>query len=213
MLRLGLTQRVAIVETTRERRDCLDQAWTHRLSAHDYLPVPLPNRIADVPGMLKALELDGLILTGGNDLNLLPEASNPAPERDRLEHRLITIAAEMHLPILGVCRGLQVLVTHYGGRVTPVSAHVGDPHGIDVRPVGRALLGERKRVNSFHAYGIHLHDVGSDLEILATASDGSVEAVAHKRVPQWGIMWHPERAPHDPRDMQLLNAIFTRSSG
>ena len=73
-------------------------------------------------------------------------------------------------------------------------------------------LGDREAVNSFHQYGIQPEDVGTGLEIVATAPDGTVEAVAHRHAPQWGIMWHPERLPSDPRDVELLRAIFQKGT-
>ena len=205
MLKLGLTQRV-VVDGYEERRDCLDQAWARRLEG--YLPIPLPNSIRDVGELVDALALDGVILTGGNDLSRLPEASDPAPERDAFERRLIDAAAARELPLLGVCRGLQLLVTHYGGRLTPIPGHAGQQHEITAVASDRAPLGGRRAVNSFHRYGVRASDLGTGLRVLATAADGSVEAVVHERLPQWGIMWHPERPPHDPRDLELLEAIF-----
>jgi putative glutamine amidotransferase len=54
--------------------------------------------------------------------------------------------------------------------------------------------------------------VGATLEILATAPDGSVEAVAHRTLPQVGIMWHPERATPDPADRELLARLIERAA-
>jgi len=59
--RLGLTQRVTIIEEYGERRDCLDQAWTTLLEEWGYQPVPLPNTIADVNTYLESLDLDGIV--------------------------------------------------------------------------------------------------------------------------------------------------------
>jgi putative glutamine amidotransferase len=211
MLKLGLSQRVVSVEAYRERRDCLDQMWTRRLLAEGYWPVPLPNCVEDVDSLVAALGLDGVILTGGNDLSTLPGASNPAPERDDFEHRLIDVAAKRRLPLLGVCRGLQVLVTHWGGRLTAVSGHVNCNHRLVATPDSRFPIVDRESVNSFHGYGVRVEDVGK-LEIAATAPDGTVEAVTHARLPQWGVMWHPERPPTDPRDGQLFRTVFRRKT-
>ena len=53
--------------------------------------------------------------------------------------------------------------------------------------------------------------VGPILEVLATAPDGTVEAVAHRTLPQVGIMWHPERAEPDPMDRELLRTLITKA--
>ncbi len=210
MLKLGLTQRVAAIEARAERRDCLDQAWTRSLTATGYLPIPLPNVVEDVETLVTELALDGIILTGGNDLVHLPGAGDTAPERDSLEHRLIDLAAVRRLPLLGVCRGLQILVHHHGGTLSPVTNHVGTTHRITVRSDVDIPLTDRDEVNSFHNFGVREDDIGQHLQVLATAPDGTVEAVRHRRLPQWGILWHPERPPRDPRDLDLLRALFER---
>lgn len=208
MLRLGLTQRVVVVESRGERRDALDQAWTECLAAMGYLPVPLPNSIACLERLVDALGLDGFVLTGGNDLGHLPGARDPAPERDALEHRLIDLAAARSLPLLGVCRGFQMLVTHHGGALAPVKRHAGTTHSIVSRAHPSVPLSDRATVNSFHDFGVREDFVGDALRILATAPDGTVEAVAHRELPQWGVLWHPERAPRDHRDAELFQALF-----
>jgi gamma-glutamyl-gamma-aminobutyrate hydrolase PuuD len=63
----------------------------------------------------------------------------------------------------------------------------------------------RGSVNSFHDWGVG--DVGS-LEVLARAADGTVEAVSHPTATQVGIMWHPEREPFDPTDLDLVAALI-----
>jgi putative glutamine amidotransferase len=64
-------------------------------------------------------------------------------------------------------------------------------------------------VNSFHDWGLASErDVGPTLSVLATAPDGSVEAVVHPELHQVGIMWHPERAPSDDADRGLLTWVL-----
>lgn len=206
--KIGLTQRVESLSDRAERRDCLDQAWTILLSGLGYVPVPLPNLVRDVASIVSNSRLDGVILTGGNDLSHLEGATNVAPERDRLERELLSLAAEIQLPLLGVCRGFQMMVVHYGGELFRIGGHVACSHGIAVKEPNPGVLCDRDEVNSFHDFAVKPDAVGPELTILATATDGSVEAVKHGRYPQWGIMWHPERAPNDPRDGELISRIF-----
>jgi putative glutamine amidotransferase len=210
MIRLGLTQRVEIVAGRDERRDCLDQAWTRLLTAHGFFPIPLPNCTEDVETCVKDLALQGVVLTGGNDLGHLPGAATCAPERDRFELRLLEVCSNRELPVLGVCRGLQVLVSAAGGELVRVANHVGRLHGIRSHPQQGIPLSDREQVNSFHEFGVSADALGRDLVPVAFAPDGSVEAAVHNRLPQWGIMWHPERSPHDERDVELLRALFVR---
>ena len=208
-LRIGLTQRVEHLPDREERRDCLDQAWTPLLLALGFWPIPLPNCTDDPRALVDELQLHGIILTGGNDVNEAPGATRTAPERDRFERTLLSVCAETGLPVLGVCRGLQLLVIHYGGKLVPIPGHAATSHPIRSRP-GTSALTDREAVNSFHAFGIREETLSPEIEALATAPDGSVEAVRHRRFRQWGIMWHPERPPHDAQNATLLRALFTR---
>ena len=81
MLRVGLTQRVDLQRE--ERRDCLDQAWSSLLIENSMLPIPLPNHTADPGALLRELQLDGVVLTGGNDLAAVAQGPGVAPERLR----------------------------------------------------------------------------------------------------------------------------------
>ncbi len=212
MLKVGLTQRVEVIQDRNERRDCLDQAWTRLLTENGYLPIPLPNRVKDVDPLISELRLDGVILTGGNDLSHLTGAINTAPERDAFERRLLERCADLGIPVLGVCRGMQMMVAHYGGELVPVAKHAATSHGITVRPQCALPLTNRDAVNSFHNFGVHEDHLGSDFQSAAVAPDGSVEAIAHKSLQLWGIMWHPERPPYNTRDVELIHALFKRRS-
>ncbi|MEW6280490.1 MAG: gamma-glutamyl-gamma-aminobutyrate hydrolase family protein [Candidatus Eremiobacterota bacterium] len=200
MKRIGLTQRVETVPDYAERRDCLDQRWTEVLFGLGYLPVPLPNREDLLPALLEELELTGVILTGGNDLACLAGTSNCAPERDATEHRLLDLCSQRGLPVLGVCRGAQLMCVHYRGGLRPIQGHKATRHEVH---------GEEHRdsVNSFHVWGIH--NAGPILKVLGRSPDDLVEAVRHPDLPQVGILWHPEREETLTRqDQALLEGLF-----
>lgn len=198
---IGLTQRVEDLPARRERRDCLDQAWTGLLLDNGFWPVPLPNRIPDTEKLLTRLGLSGVILTGGNDLGA-------APERDTFENSLLESCARSRVPVLGVCRGLELMNAHYGGRLEPVAGHAAVVHDIRAVPGGK-MPALRPSVNSFHEFGIPGEALSADLAAAAIAADGTVEAAVHRSLPQWGIMWHPERGPRDADDARLLKALFS----
>lgn len=217
MIMIGVTQRVEETPSDGERRDCLDQAWTSLLLTNGFLPVPLPNRIAireGVEALIESLGLGGVILSGGNDLATLPGARNTAPERDTFETLLLDVCGERRLPVLGVCRGLQKLVSDAGGVPVPVKGHAGTAHRIRcTRPSAMPLgdQGDERQVNSYHDFGLEVDSLGEQLEPVALADDGSVEAVVHTDLPFWGIMWHPERGLRDERDAAILRAHFDAS--
>ena len=83
MKRIGLSQRVDIEPIHGERRDGLDQNWAGLLLSLGYCPIPLANKVADMEPYWVALALDGVILTGGNDLVEVESNDGIAPERDR----------------------------------------------------------------------------------------------------------------------------------
>lgn len=210
MIRIGITQRVEVVESYGERRDSLDQEWSRLLSDLGLLPVPLPNAPSRAALLLDELDLAGFLLSGGNDLAHLEDARSAAPERDQFERELLTLATDRGLPVLGVCRGMQMMVCHYGGSLVPVTGHVREPHGLLVRDgeLSGFPLTAREVVNTFHDYGVPADGSGRELRPLAFAPDGTVEAVVHESLPQWGIMWHPERAPNDRRDGDIVRHVF-----
>src|SRR5271165_6978792 len=105
MKTVAITQRVEVVPGFGERRDCLDQAWTRFLAACGLLPVLVPN-VTDVAlALCERANVSGVLLTGGNDLAAL---GGDAPERDAVENALLDFAEQHKLPVLGVCRGMQL---------------------------------------------------------------------------------------------------------
>ncbi len=203
--RVGVTQRVEDLADRGERRDALDQNWARWVESGGDIMIPIPNGLRDPAGYARELELDAIVLSGGNDLAHLPGAVNSAPERDATEAALLTVATDHGLAVLAVCRGMQMLVHHWGGTPARLDGHVGTTHPIDRAPSSWPL--RTGPVNSFHDWGIGRDGVGT-LDVLATAPDGSVEAVAHRSLPQVGIMWHPERAEPDLADRVLLDSLI-----
>ena len=205
-LRVGLTQRVVDLPDRGERRDALDQRWTALLEGAGLVPVAIPNTVREPERFVTDLALRLIVFTGGNDLAHLPDASEPAPERDTTEGRLYRWCTEHELPALGVCRGLQLMVTLTGGTLSRVEGHVRRPHAIDV--VGpRRWLTDGRVVSSFHGWGITPEGLGPVLRPLALAPDGTVETALHPSLPQVGIMWHPEREADPSDDVALIRAL------
>lgn len=210
MQKIGLTQRVDVIPDHGERRDALDQAWIVLLQRLGYVPVPLPNLVNDVCGYLDALGLDGVVVTGGNDLPEAPEATWVAEERDRFERTLLDTCAETGRPVFGVCRGLQLAVVHHGGQLVAVDGHVAKRHRLIVRASSGVPLRDREVVNSFHRFGVCPEQLDGQWHVLATADDGTVEAIQHREHPLLAVMWHPERSPSDPQDVELIRYVFGR---
>lgn len=208
-MRLGITQRVDVVAAYGERRDCLDQQWQVLFDQLGHQLIPVPNRLKAPEAWAEKLALEGLVLTGGNDLADLPGAAKPAPERDYTETQLLVWAERTGYPVLGVCRGLQLINIWQGGTLTRVDGHVACRHALTACGDELPGLEGRSEVNSFHAWGVPGDGLGQDLLALARVQDGFVEALRHRIRPWLGIMWHPEReSPFSPQDLELLAGLF-----
>jgi len=197
MKTVAVTQRVSVVAEYCERHDCLDQAWTQFLAACGLLPVLLPNVLEAALVLCEVAGVAGLVLTGGNDLS---RYGGDAPERDALESALLDWADRRELPVLGICRGMQVIQQRYAVDLHRVEGHVARRQVIRVN-------GEPREVNSYHHFAAC--NSRPPLDVWAVADDGVIKAVRHSARPVTGIMWHPERFfPFSPADVALFRKVF-----
>lgn len=174
-------------------------------------PVIIPP-LADKNAIINTLEhLDGLILTGGGDINPLWCGDEPVPglhninkERDLPELLITRLAYNRQIPMLGICRGIQTLATALGGKVEQdVKSDIKHSQDADRTELthsvtltkGSALFDiyqkERIFVNSFHHQAVK--SSGRRFNVTAIAPDGTIEAIEsseHKSI--LGVQWHPE---------------------
>jgi len=192
--RIAVSQRLDPVPGRDERREGLDIKLGELLWSLGFLPIPLVNGIDDPVSYVNELRPDGILLSGGNDIG-------GAPERDALEYAVLDYAETSRCPVLGICRGMQMINHRQGGKLHSVNGHIGVTHRVEgpLIPNGRA-------VNSYHGYAIAKEDLGSNLEPLAfNSDDGTVEALGHNNLPWLAFMWHPERdRPWNPVDLDLI---------
>jgi len=209
MMRVAITQRVEQIAGHGELRDCLDQRWAALLEELGIDLVAVPNGLAQPQDWLERQQVAGLILSGGNDLSHLPGASNASMARDRTEQALLTLARSRQLPVLAVCRGMQMLNHFLGGGLRPVSGHVGCMHAVSAIGTDE-LFAAYSEVNSFHNWGIARVDLAPGLLARVQADDGSVEAAVHETLPWTGVMWHPERpSANAEQDATLIRHLFS----
>jgi gamma-glutamyl-gamma-aminobutyrate hydrolase PuuD len=196
---VALSQRVDVYPERGERRDALDSRWMDVLSRCGLIGVALPNHPQQVAALLDQLSPTGICLTGGNDIVAY---GGDAPERDAAEALMIDWAERNGKPVLAVCRGLQLLMHRNGIPLEKMADHVAVLHPVQTSD------GTAYPVNSYHNWGFR--KVPGDYEILATATDGSVEAVRSRNGRILGIMWHPERnQPYDTADIASIKELFT----
>lgn len=206
-MRIAISQRVDFYPDRNERRDALDQAWGDTLEqwfGADTVMHAIANRPSSTKATLASLSPDLLILSGGNDIG-------QAPERDATEHALLEYATTAKVPVLGVCRGLQMLQHFLGGALTKVDGHVACAHMLHSVKVDAESPAELL-VNSYHTSGIAADNLAARLQALYRHADGSIEAAQHTSLPWLGIMWHPERtALGSPEAMQWIKAWFQKA--
>lgn len=211
--RIGITQRVMQHPSYAEVMDCLDTHWARLLVPLNILPVPLPLMAPEfVPELWEALELDGLILSGGNTITEFADntddSKNLSPERDEYEKALLQTAIAAEAPILGICRGLQLMNVYFGGSLEKSSGHSGTRHVVKVSAHSDRYAMPDK-VNSYHDCIVPAESLGDGLVALACDVDGNVEAFEHPKHKLLAIMWHPEREPSPSEaDCRLIKEHF-----
>lgn len=175
--------------------DSLDHKLSDLISDLGKNPVPVPNVLHKkelLNPWLETIKPAGIVLSGGNDLGEFPD-------RDATERQLIQFGKEHHLPLLGICRGMQMLAHWSGVEIKLVNNHVRSRHRI----IGE-VSGE---VNSYHKYSISY--CPQDFKVMAQSEDGEIEAIKHLQLPWEGWMWHPEREnPHRKEDLVRLKELF-----
>lgn len=181
------SQRVDVIPSYRERRDCIDQRLVSFLSECGYLPVALPNNEVLIPEYLRIISPKAIVLTGGNSLE---KYGGNAPERDKTDNFLIEYSINNDIPLIGICRGMQSILDYFGEDLVNITGHVAVRHSIRSNDGKNAFF--NREVNSFHNQG--LYEVKNEnLSVLAKSEDGVLKAIVHRNNPIMGIMWHPER--------------------
>ena len=193
------TQRVEIIESYQERRDCADQRIADFIEECGFLPLPLPNRAELAPKIIETVPPAGIVLTGGNSLAAY---GGNAPERDAMDKALIALAIRDKIPIYGFCRGMQSILDYYGNKLINVDGHVAVRHLVR----GDAVEYE---VNSYHNQACKELKRDCGLQITAQTADGVIEAIRHENLPIVGTMWHPEREKsYVQKDIKMVKELF-----
>lgn len=208
------------------------------LRAAGAVPVILPLHLErDEFAVLKA-EIQGFLFTGGQDVSpkLYKESKTavcgePCEARDRLEQMIFSYAYEKDIPLLGICRGIQMINVLMGGSLyqdlpsqyhgtSPVEHHMTAPYDrpvhrvdlVDGTPLGDLLGKPDIGVNSYHHQGIKAMALG--LHTMAYAEDGLTEGIyAPDKSFLWGVQWHPEFSYRKDENQQKIFKAFVNAAG
>ncbi len=143
----------------------------------------IPNIGENVIDYVKEWNIDVLILSGGDDLG-------KTLDRDNTEYALLEYALKVEMPIISVCRGLQLIHTYFGGEIENGEEEFVLKH----RAVNHNVITDTGivNVNSYHSNRIDENTVHKDFEIFARCEmDNSIEGFRNRSI--LGLMWHPER--------------------
>jgi putative glutamine amidotransferase len=208
--------------------------YINAIIASGGLPLIIPtNTPVEKLGLLRE-KLDGILLTGGGDIEfeggddaLLIDVS---PERDRLETALVKLAIRTNWPLLGICRGVQVMNVVLGGNLYidiptqfPTKLEHDTPldqgrdfitHEVTIETGTRlaGILGKNNLpVNSFHHQAVK--EIAPDLRVSARASDGLVEGLELPGQRFFvGVQWHPECIQGLAEQKALFQAFIQAAS-
>lgn len=177
-------------------------------------------------GVLEAL--DGLVLSGGEDVAAARygqdphrAAQEPHAQRDDCELLLARVSRDVNLPVLGICRGIQVMAVEAGGTLIqhlpdeyptidhPSAGGVFGSHPVQIEPGSMLyeLLGSRVEVPTYHHQAVQ---TAPGYQVVARSDDGVVEAMVDPTA-RWrvGVQWHPEEAA----DLRIFEAFVTAATG
>lgn len=206
---VAVTQRSMENPSYHEVRDSLDVNWGGFMERAGLVPVLLPTNYAAFSDFFSITGISGLLLTGGEGPARL-DGSPLSLRRDIFEKNLLRFALKRYLPVLGVCRGAQVIADFFGSEFNRVTdAHVRTRHKLVTESSSRYanLLAPVKDANSFHDYAIS--SLSPVVRAVARSEDGVIEAIEHTSMPVLGIMWHPEREnPFRDEELSLFREFF-----
>ena len=178
--------------------DFIDHYWLDYFEKKNINYYLVPNKKKLSKKKIKEINL--LIIPGGNDVSNVLKTSKI---RNIIEKNLIKICFKKKIPILGICRGAQLLNKSFGGKISKIKKHMRTRHNIFF--TNREIIKKNfLNVNSFHNDGIKKNDLSKSFKVLASDKNKNIEMFISTNKKIIGTMWHPERE----KSTQLLDTLI-----
>ena len=184
-LNIGISMRETNAINYYEKRDSIARDWFRYMV--EVMPnanwILLPNIGEEIIKYIDTWGINAFILSGGEDLGI-------SDERDETESMIFKYSLKENLPVLGICRGCQLVYKLIGGSIEKKNDEFSKFHTANYHEV---IIGKKiKKVNSYHSSALVENQKPKELEIIARCeNDNSIEA--YKGYNLLGLMWHPER--------------------
>ena len=180
--------------------DFLDYNWIKYFEKKNYNFYIIPNSKRNFLKISKKIKPNLIILAGGNDLF---QNNKYVKNRLKVEKDLINYGISKKIPILGVCRGMQLINHFFKGKISKVKGHMRKKNRVTFKQ--KIFSKKYIDITSYHNYGIKKKDMASKFDALATDNNENIEIFKHKKLNIFGVMWHPEREKSN-----LIDLIFKK---
>ena len=206
--KIGISLRIVEAENYDETRDALSHDWITLLEELNLIPIHIPNKLKNLDNFLEQIDLNGIILSGGDNIG-------KNKDRDQTETRLLAYSIEKKIPLIGICRGMQLINDFFGGSLEIDSSdnHINKNHELDITGKNFSSLfsSEKINVNSYHKNLILYDNLGEKLIPFAINKiDNTIEGFFHNTFSISGVMWHPERQP-DINSKSIISNFFKQN--
>ncbi len=191
MKKIAITQRIDISPTYYEVRSGLDIQWAKFFESSNILPIILPYKYS-FETYFNTLDIEGIIFSGGNDFYHQTQ-SKISKIRDDYEYELLEFAISNKIPIIGICRGMQMIGKYFGVKLNSIQNHVATKHAIKFNENAScySLINSQSKVNSYH--NSTLAHLPKGFVEVAVSNDNCIEAIENPERRIYAQMWHPER--------------------